>query len=154
MLAHQLPIWSVVPFAALLCAMAAFPLAAPRWWDDNLHRAMVSGLFGLPVAIWVGMTDRHHLLATGHEYMAFICLLGALYTISGISGGIVVRGTRAGTPVVNTVFLGVGAVMASLIGTTGASMVLIRPLLRANEKRQHSVHVVGFFIFVGNYCPR
>jgi len=144
-LMQQLSWVACAPFAALLCAIAVLPLAAPRWWDDNLHRALVAALFGLPVAIGVGVLDRAQLWSTGGEYIAFICLLGALYTISG---GIVVRGTLAGTPTVNTAMLGAGALLASLIGTTGASMVLIRPLLRANHKREHRALVVVFFIFV------
>ena len=99
---------------------------------------------GAPVAI--GTACSHGaLLHTASEYLAFIVLLGALFVIAG---GVVVRGTLAGTPGLNAVLLGSGAVLASLIGTTGASMVLIRPLLRANSVRLRKSHVVVFFIFM------
>jgi Na+/H+ antiporter NhaD/arsenite permease-like protein len=89
--------------------------------------------------------DPHELLHTGLEYVSFIILLGALFTISG---GILLKGTMRGRPVVNCAFLGVGAVIANLLGTTGAAMLLIRPLLRANAHRKKKSHVFIFFIFV------
>ena len=89
--------------------------------------------------------DPIAILHTAHEYVAFIVLLGALFVIAG---GIVVRGTLAGTPGLNTGLLAIGALLASLVGTTGASMLLIRPLLRANSVRKRIAHVVIFFIFV------
>ena len=79
------------------------------------------------------------------DYFSFIVLLGALFVISG---GIFIKGEMAGTPLVNTVFLAIGAILANLIGTTGASMLLIRPYLRANHARQHQAHLVIFFIFI------
>ena len=140
-----LPIWSVAPFAALLLAIAVLPVAAPRVWAPNRNKAILSALLGLPVAAWVGALAPAALGHAAHEYLAFIALLGALYVIAG---GIVVRGTLAGTPGVNAALLGAGAVAASLIGTTGASVLLIRPLLRANSARRRVAHVVVFFIFV------
>ncbi|MEZ5312685.1 MAG: sodium:proton antiporter [Thermoanaerobaculia bacterium] len=88
---------------------------------------------------------RHAIL----DYASFIALLGSLFIISG---GIHIRGSLAGTPLANTALLGLGAVLANLIGTTGASMVLIRPFLRANAERKHKVHLVVFFIFVVSNC--
>src|SRR5262249_41802146 len=85
------------------------------------------------------------LLETVREYAAFMALLGALFVISG---GIYLRGTFAGTPTVNTAFLAVGSLLASVVGTTGASALLIRPLLRANEQRKRKRHIVIFFIFM------
>jgi Na+/H+ antiporter NhaD/arsenite permease-like protein len=128
----------------LLC-IAVLPLAAPRFWERNRNKALVSLVLGAPVALWIGALDLGALAHAAHEYVAFIVLLGALYSISG---GIVVRGTLAGTPGLNAVLLGLGAVLASLIGTTGASMVLVRPLLRANSVRRRNAHVFVFFIFV------
>ncbi len=129
----------------MLLAIAVLPLATPHFWERNRNKALVSLVLGAPVAIWVALLDPGALMHAGHEYAAFIILLGALFVISG---GIVVRGTLAGTPGLNTALLGLGAVLASLIGTTGASMVLIRPLLRANSVRREKVHVFIFFIFV------
>jgi Na+/H+ antiporter NhaD/arsenite permease-like protein len=145
LLGHRLPLWSVLPFAAMLLGIAVLPLVAPRFWEHNRNKALVSLVLGAPVAIAIGLLDPPALAHAAHEYVAFIVLLGALFSISG---GIVVRGTLAGTPGLNTVLLGLGALLASLIGTTGASMVLIRPLLRANSVRKRNAHVVVFFIFV------
>jgi len=129
----------------MLLAIAILPLAAPHFWERNRNKALVSLLLGAPVVVWVGLLDHTAVLHAAHEYAAFIILLGALFIISG---GIVVRGTLAGTPGLNTGLLALGAVLASLIGTTGASMVLIRPLLRANSVRRDKTHVFVFFIFV------
>ena len=140
-----LPTWSVAPFAAMLLCIAVLPLLAPHLWEPNRNKAILSALLGLPVAAWMAVLEPGALLHTAHEYVAFIVLLGALFVISG---GIVVRGTLAGTPGLNASLLAIGAVAASLIGTTGASVLLIRPLLRANSVRRRVVHVVVFFIFV------
>ncbi|HEX8907778.1 MAG TPA: sodium:proton antiporter [Anaeromyxobacteraceae bacterium] len=144
-LGHLLPIWSVAPFGAILLGIAVLPLVAGRFWERNVNKALVSVALGAPVVAWIATYDRTVLLHTAHEYVAFIVLLGSLYVIAG---GIVVRGTLAGTPGLNTGLLGIGAVLASLIGTTGASMLLVRPLLRANSVRRRKAHVVVFFIFV------
>ena len=139
-----LPPWSVVPFGLMLLSIALLPLVAVRFWEHNRNKALVSVLLGAPVAAWILWLEPSALAHTAHEYLAFLILLGALFVISG---GIVVRGTLAGTPGLNAALLAVGAVLASLIGTTGASMVLIRPLLRANSVRRRQAHVVVFFIF-------
>ena len=144
-LGHRLPLWSVAPFGLQLLCIAVLPLAVPHLWERNRNKALLSLLLGAPVAIWMATLDPAAVLHAAHEYSAFIILLGALFVISG---GIVVRGTLAGTPGLNTLLLGIGAVLASLIGTTGASMVLVRPLLRANSVRQRKAHVLVFFIFV------
>ncbi len=144
-LGASLPTWSVIPFALMLLAIAVLPLAAGHFWHSNRNRGLVSAVLGLPVAIWIWLLDWHVVMHTLHEYLAFIILLGALFVISG---GIVIRGTLAGTPGLNAILLAIGAVTASFIGTTGASMLLIRPLLRANELRQRKVHVIVFFIFI------
>ncbi len=140
-----LPTCAVVPFGLMLLCIAALPLLAGRFWERNRNKGLVSLLLGGPVAVWIAWLDPPALAHTAHEYVAFLALLGALFVISG---GIVVRGTLAGTPGLNAILLSVGAVLASLIGTTGASMVLIRPLLRANSVRARKAHVVIFFIFV------
>lgn len=141
----HLPFWSVLPFGLMLLAIAVMPLVAEHFWEHNRNKALFSAILGLPVAIWMATLEPAVLLHTFHEYAAFIILLGSLYVISG---GVVVQGTLAGTPGLNTILLSIGAVVASLIGTTGASMVLIRPLLRANSVRNRKVHIIVFFIFI------
>ncbi len=144
-LGHLLPLWSVAPFGLLLLCIAILPLVAASFWDHNRNKALLSVVAGAPVALWIAWLEPTVLAHTAHEYAAFIILLGALFVISG---GIVVRGTLAGTPGLNMTLLGIGSAAASLIGTTGASMLLIRPLLRANSVRQRKAHVVVFFIFL------
>ena len=144
-LGHQLALGWVAPFVLLLLSIALLPLIVPHWWESNLNKGAISALFGVPVAIYVAQVDGHRLIETGIEYMAFIVLLAALFIISG---GIYLRGSLSGTPSVNTIVLAVGAILSNIIGTTGASMLLIRPMLRANERRRHQVHIIIFFIFV------
>jgi Na+/H+ antiporter NhaD/arsenite permease-like protein len=142
-LGETLPLWSVVPFVGLLLSIALLPLAAPLFWAKRYWYVVAA--FGLPVAGWFFFLDREVLVHTLHDYVAFITLLGCLFIISG---GVVVRGTFPPAPWVNALFLGIGAVLANVIGTTGASMLLIRPLLRANARRPNHAHVVIFFIFL------
>jgi Na+/H+ antiporter NhaD/arsenite permease-like protein len=141
----SLSTWSVAPFALMLLCIAVLPLVVGHWWEQNRNKALLSALLGAPVAVAMARIDPVVLGHTAHEYVAFIILLGALFVISG---GIVVRGTLAGTPGLNTGLLAIGALLASIVGTTGASMLLIRPLLRANSVRKRVAHVVIFFIFV------
>ncbi|MBI5365657.1 MAG: sodium:proton antiporter [Planctomycetes bacterium] len=144
-LGARLPLWSVLPFVVLLAAIAILPLAAPHLWESNRNKAILALALGLPVGLGIGALDAHHLLETGREYRSFILLLAALYVISG---GIHISGAPSGTPLINTAYLAVGALLASFIGTTGASMLLIRPILRANQARKERVHIVLFFILV------
>jgi Na+/H+ antiporter NhaD/arsenite permease-like protein len=141
------PGWSITPFIVMLLSMAVLPMVAPNWWNSNRNKLIVSVIASIPVLILVfGFHCPLELLVHSiKDYVSFIILLGALFVISG---GIHIRGTWAGTPLVNTVFLGVGAVLANLIGTTGASMLLIRPFMRANHKRQRRTYQIIFFIFV------
>jgi Na+/H+ antiporter NhaD/arsenite permease-like protein len=141
------PNWSVIPFALMLVSMAVLPVAVPAWWSRNRNKALLSVLLSIPVLILVLAFHCRPglLLHSVVDYLSFIALLGALFIISG---GIHIRGSWSGTPLVNTLFLGTGAVLANLIGTTGASMLLIRPYVRANHRRQQRVHQVVFFIFV------
>ena len=139
----SLPLWSVVPFAGLLLSIALFPLFAPALWAR--HYAKVCLAFGVPVAGFFLLRAPRELLHTVLEYASFLILLASLFTISG---GILLRGTLRGSAGVNCAILAVGAVLANVFGTTGASMLLIRPLLRANAHRHRVAHVVVFFIFV------
>ncbi len=143
------PLWSVLPFVGLLLSIAIVPLLSGHWWHSNANKAKFSLLFGLPAA---GIALAYDPPALGHtalEYLAFVCLLGSLFTISG---GIRVAGSLAGTPLANTGLLALGAVLANLVGTTGASMLLIRPFLRANYRRKARTHLVIFVIFVVANC--
>jgi Na+/H+ antiporter NhaD/arsenite permease-like protein len=138
------PAWTL-PFAFLLLSIAVVPLAAPRFWESNVRKLAVSALVGLPVLVLYGGRQPSALAHTAAEYLSFMVLLGSLFVVSG---GILVTGDIEARPVVNAAFLAVGAVMASLIGTTGASVLLIRPLLSTNEERRHVAHTVVFFIFI------
>src|SRR5882672_6918683 len=153
MLGAQLRLVSVLPFVGLLLAIALAPLLAPRWWHANRHKAMVAALAALPVLWLLGFTmgepGRAVLAEKAHEYLGFIVVIGALFIITG---GINIEGSLAGTPLLNTAVIGIGAVLANLVGTTGASVLLIRPLLRANKSRQRTTHIVIFFIFVVANC--
>lgn len=144
-LGHQLALGWVVPFALLLLSIAVLPLIVPHWWESNLNKGIISALFGLPVGVYIFVLDGHRLIETGIEYVAFIVLLAALFIISG---GAYLRGSLTGTPPVNTAVLAAGAILANVVGTTGASMLLVRPIIRANEKRRQKVHILIFFIFV------
>ncbi|HEY3227502.1 MAG TPA: sodium:proton antiporter [Planctomycetota bacterium] len=148
MAAVDLPRWTVAPFVGYLLAIALLPLVAPKFWHSNRNKLLVALAAALPVALYLLLVPEHGghwLVHSAKEYVAFVVLLAALYVIAG---GIHLKGSLAGTPLSNTAILGIGAALASLIGTTGASMVLIRPLLRANEKRLRKAHLVIFFIFI------
>ena len=141
-------VWGI-PFAGILLSIALMPLLAPHFWHHHYGKvsAAWSLSFLLPFAVIFGANVAgvnlvHALLA---EYIPFIILLTALYTVSG---GIYIRGNLHGSPGLNTAILAIGAVLASFMGTTGASMLLIRPLIRANDNRKHVAHVVVFFIFI------
>ena len=140
-----LPLWSLIPFVLMLVCIAVLPMAVPEWWDSNRNKTILSIAFSLPVIAVVLSCDPRLMWHSILDYFSFLTLLASLFVIAG---GIYVKGEYAGTPVVNTVFLGVGAILANVIGTTGASMVLIRPFLRANRLRQHRSHLVVFFIFI------
>ena len=131
-----MPLWTLIPFVAILLAIAVLPLFAGHWWEHNSNKGIIAALCGVPVAAYMlvshGSAGGHVLLEKLHEYVSFICLLGSLFIITG---GIYIRGSLSGTPLLNTAILGIGAVIASFIGTTGASVLLIRPLLRANAPR-------------------
>ena len=139
------PISSIGPFVLMLLAMAIVPSIAPQWWPRNSNKLLLSILISIPILIVVLTTAPHLLLNSMKDYFSFMVLLGALFVISG---GILIKGEMAGTPVVNTAFLAVGAILANVFGTTGASMLLIRPYLRANHARRHQSHLVVFFIFI------
>ena len=145
----QLSVLWAVPFAGILLSIAIWPLAGPHFWHHHFGKIAAAWAlaFLVPFALVFGAGTAmaglvHALLA---EYIPFILLLTALFTVSG---GIYIRGNLHGTPLLNTCLLLVGGVLASFMGTTGASMLLIRPLIRANDNRKSCAHVVIFFIFI------
>lgn len=148
-LGYQLPVWSVAPFIGILLSIALFPLFAPHWWEKNMGKVSLfwSLVFVVPFFWAYGMDLAIYKVLHIYvlDYIPFIILLVALFTISG---GIIVRGTLKGTPLVNAGMLMIGTLLASWIGTTGAAMLLIRPLLRALQDRKWKVHTVIFFIFM------
>ncbi|MGO1384114.1 MAG: sodium:proton antiporter [Arachnia sp.] len=141
------PWYSVLPFVAMLLSIAVLPLlsSTEHWWEQNRNKLLVAVALGVPVAAWmlvlIGPLSVIHALL---EYSQFIVLLGALFVISG---GIHLAGDLEAKPRVNAAFLAAGALMASFIGTTGAAMLLIRPLLKTNSARSIKAHTVIFFIF-------
>ncbi|MGN6571251.1 MAG: sodium:proton antiporter [Pseudolabrys sp.] len=141
-------VWAL-PFAALLLTIATGPLFFPGLW--HRHYGKIAGGWALvtlvPMALAFGVPAAfagfvHAMLA---EYMSFIILLFALYTVAG---GLLVTGNLGGRPLANTGVLAFGTVIASIVGTTGAAMILVRPLIRANAGRKHNVHIFVFFIFL------
>ena len=140
-----LPIYAILPFAAMLLSIAVLPLWTPHWWEPNRNKLAVSAALGLPVLVLYVFRKPGALLHMGEDYVSFIVLLAGLFVISG---GVLLRGDLTATPLVNSAFLAVGAMLASAVGTTGASMLLIRPLLQTNRERTRRRHTVVFFIFL------
>ncbi|MDR1040167.1 MAG: sodium:proton antiporter [Deltaproteobacteria bacterium] len=145
----SLSLFWAFPFAGMLLSIAVLPLFASGFWERNFGKVAVAwGLaFLVPGVFLLGaeLTAYNALHTVVGEYLPFIILLLALFAISG---GIRVTGALAGTPLTNLTFLAAGTVLASLMGTTGAAMLLVRPLLRALSSRRHKVHCVVFFIFL------
>ena len=147
-LGTALSLWWVIPFAGILLSIALFPLLAPHFWHH--HYPKVSAFWALVMAVPFAVVYRGvaiHEIAHIYiiDYIPFIILLWSLFTVAG---GIYIKGTLKGSPLVNTMILLIGTVLASWIGTTGASMLLIRPILRSNAWRTHKVHTIIFFIFL------
>jgi len=141
-------LWTV-PFIGILLSIAIFPLINEHFWHKNFGKisAFWAFLFGIPFLIKEGFSNSSYYFAHAIflEYIPFIILLFALFTISG---GIVIRGNFVGTPFLNLFFLLIGTLLASWMGTTGAAMLLIRPLIRANKWRLNKTHIIVFFIFL------
>jgi Na+/H+ antiporter NhaD/arsenite permease-like protein len=147
-LGARLPLWSAIPFAGILLSIAIFPLVAPHFWHRHFPKISVMWalVFAIPFVVAFGTEAVQSILHIYLiDYIPFIVLLWALFTISG---GIYVGGSLRGSPKVNLILLLIGTALASWIGTTGAAMVMIRPLLRANGWRRYKVHVIVFFIFL------
>lgn len=146
----EIPFWILLPFVAMLLCIAIAPLVAEEKWEKNLNKFAVSMVLGSVVAIWMVANNNaeneftHKLVhQMVFDYIPFILLLTALFVVTG---GIHVKGDIQATPKVNTLILAIGFVLASLMGTTGAAMLLIRPLLATNSQRKYTTHTVLFFI--------
>ena len=143
--------WSLIPFGIMLLMIAIGPLVAEKWWESNINKLIVSLFLGVPTAVCLimgGMThDLEHQVL--FDYVPFIVLLLVLFVITG---GIHLSGDIKAKPWVNTLFLGIGYILASLMGTTGAAMLLIRPVITTNQQRKHTVHTILFFIALVANC--
>ena len=147
-LGSLLPVRSAIPFAGILLSIALFPLLAPVFWHH--HYAKVSAAWSVvlagPFVLGYGVPAVHELAHVAVvDYVPFIILISTLFTIGG---GIYVRGSLRGSPATNCVLIAIGTVLASWVGTTGAAMLVIRPLLRANRARRHRAHTIVFFTFL------
>lgn len=143
--------WSMIPFGLMLLMIAIGPLVAEHWWEKNANKLIISLLLGIPTAVCLIMGGMVHELEHQlfNDYVPFIILLLALFVITG---GIHISGDIKAKPWVNTTFLGIGWLLASIMGTTGAAMLLIRPLLTTNQQRDYKVHTVLFFIALCANC--
>jgi len=139
------PVYAVAPFVLMLLAIAVGPLWVPHWWESNRNKLVVAAALGLPILALYLARRPSALVGMAEEYVSFMVLLAGLYAIAG---GIRLTGDLEATPLTNTAFLGLGALLASFVGTTGASMLLIRPLLQTNRERRRVKHTVIFFIFL------
>jgi Na+/H+ antiporter NhaD/arsenite permease-like protein len=147
-LGSLLPVWSALPFAAILLSIALCPLLTPQFWHHHFGKVSAGWAltFAVPFVLRFGGDALHELLHVALvDYVPFLILIATLFTIGG---GIHVAGTLRGTPLVNATLMIIGTVLASLVGTTGAAMVMIRPLLKANRHRHHRAHTIVFFIFL------
>jgi Na+/H+ antiporter NhaD/arsenite permease-like protein len=135
----------------MLLTIALGPLFFNHWWENNRNKLIVSFVLGIPTVAYMllvglGINILHNLI---FDYVPFIILLGSLFVITG---GIQLQGDIAAKPIVNTLFLAIGAILASIMGTTGAAMLLIRPVINTNKERKFKVHTILFFIAIIANC--
>ena len=148
---QQIEIWALIPFILMLLSIATMPLIAEKWWEKNSNKLIVAILLSIPASAYLilnGMTENltHQIL---WDYIPFITLLTTLFVVTG---GIEILGDIQARPRNNTLILATGYILASLIGTTGAAMLLIHPLLRINQQRTHKTHTILFFIALVANC--
>jgi Na+/H+ antiporter NhaD/arsenite permease-like protein len=138
------PVWTMLPFGALVLCIAVLPLLTPSLWSKHWFQALVALGCAAPVVAFLWFEGHHeHLFSASTSYLSFVATIGALFVTAS---GIFVAGDIEATPRANMIFLVGGAFLASFIGTTGASILMIRPLLRTNAQREHRQHIVPFFI--------
>ncbi len=144
---ESMPLWLSIPFGVMLLFIAIGPLFFNHWWEHNRNKLIVSLALAIPVAMYLimkGLTINliHQIL---FDYIPFIVLLGSLFIITG---GIHLKGDIQAKPIINTLFLAIGGLLASFMGTTGAAMLLIRPVIKTNSEREFKVHTILFFIAI------
>ena len=144
-------LFSITPFILMLACIAIFPLFFSHIWDKNRNKLIVAGILSVPIIIYLIMTGNTPKLIDTmvFDYLPFLILLGALFVITG---GIYIDGDIEAKPSINTLYLAIGAVLASFIGTTGAAMLLIRPIIATNKERKFKVHTILFFIAIVANC--
>ncbi|MEW6506731.1 MAG: sodium:proton antiporter [Bacteroidota bacterium] len=149
--ALSVPLISLVPFLLMLLSIALFPLFWNHFWEKNSNKLIIAIVLSVPIVIYLfGAGLEEKLIETiVFDYAPFIILLGSLFTITG---GIYLSGDIEAKPSINTLFLGIGAVLASFTGTTGAAMLLIRPVIQTNKQRKYNVHTILFFIGIVANC--
>ena len=147
----QVPFWASIPFIIMLLMIAIGPLVAEEWWEHNRSKLLVSCVLGIPTAFYLIKNGLVHQLEHQifGDYIPFIVLLTALFVITG---GIHLDGDIKAKPIINTLFLAIGWILASFMGTTGAAMLLIRPLIDTNSQRKYKVHTILFFIAAVANC--
>lgn len=148
---HNIEPYLLIPFAIMLLSIAILPLVAPRFWGKNINKLLYVLLISIPTAIMLsraglGENLKHQML---YDYIPFIVLLAALYVVTG---GIRIHYTTTPRPIVNAAIMFVGYGLASIVGTTGAAMLLIRPLLEINRDREYKIHTILFFIALVANC--
>ncbi len=144
--AHVSP-WMILPFGLLLLAIAVMPFINRQWWEHNYPKVAITFAL-ITISYYLFWLDNpQRLLHTGYEYISFIALIGSLFVVAG---GIHIRIRGRAKPLSNVFLLGIGAVLSNLVGTTGASMILIRPFVRVNRYRIKPFHVVFFIFIVSN----
>jgi Na+/H+ antiporter NhaD/arsenite permease-like protein len=146
-----IPIISLLPFVLMLLTIAIFPLFWNHFWEKNSNKLIIAVILSMPVVVYLLAANLGEKLyeTMVFDYVPFIILLGSLFTITG---GIYLSGDIEAKPSINTLFLGVGAILASLMGTTGAAMLLIRPVIQTNKQRKFKVHTILFFIGIIANC--
>lgn len=149
--ALSIPLLSLVPFVLMLLSIAIFPLFWNHFWEKNSNKLIIAVILSIPIVIYLLAGGLWHRLyeTMVFDYIPFIILLGALFTITG---GIYLSGDIEAKPKINTLFMGIGAVLASFMGTTGAAMLLIRPVIQTNKEREFKVHTILFFIGIIANC--
>ncbi len=147
----NIPILALLPFILMLLSIALFPLFWNHIWEKNKNKLIVAIILSLPVIIYLLANDLNERLfeTMVFDYIPFIILLGSLFTITG---GIYLTGDIEARPLINTIFLAIGAVFASFMGTTGAAMLLIRPVIQTNKERKFKIHTILFFIGIIANC--
>lgn len=147
----NISVLAIIPFVIMLLSIAVFPLFWNHFWEQNKNKLLIALILSVPVVIYLLISGFSEKLfeTLVFDYIPFIILLGSLFTITG---GIYLSGDIEAKPTINTMFLALGAVLASFVGTTGAAMLLIRPIIQTNKQRKFKVHTILFFIGIVANC--